>query len=227
MTAEIKNEVAATTAATQVEVPEVKTEIQPSIPNTQVVNTELPATSNSVKITKKEQDAVGELKSYSKDELNALVGHALNNTMTDEMKNELKDNGLEEHFDLMVSGYKARQEKNDTEIYSAVGGAEAYAELQKWAVTVLNDKEIASYNKVLLGSDIQAAKLIVEGLQSRYQRENGKAPKVVIEGGGSVIGETGAFSSRQDYINETRTLKYKTDRDYAAKVEQRRNVSGF
>ena len=160
--------------------------------------------------------------------LSELVAKSLAGELTPEQRKNIEDAGLGQHFDMIVAGHRAQQEANDQQIFSVVGGKEAYSELQEWAVANLDDAEIESFNNAVLKSgDIGLAKLAVEGLQARYAKVNGQAPSKVIESGGTVNTDSRAFSSVDEYINETMSLKYKQDPEYAQQVEKRREISGF
>ena len=164
---------------------------------------------------------------FSKD-LDTLVGAALNGGLSDDQRAALDKAGLGSHFDMIVQGHQAAIAKNDAEIISVVGDKAAYGELQEWAVSNLSDSEIASFNMAVIESgDIGLAKLAVEGLQARYQRVNGVAPSKRIEAGGTANDATRPYSNRDEYIEETRSIKYRQDPEYAALVEAKRNMSGF
>ena len=160
--------------------------------------------------------------------VNELVNAALNGGLSDAQKDALEKSGLGAHFDMIVEGHKAQIAANDAKIVETVGGKEAYGELQEWAVANLDDSEIEAYNHAVLKSgDINLAKLAVEGLQARYQKANGEAPQKVIESGGTVNESNRPFNSVDDYINETMSMKYRQDPEYAAQVEAKRERSGF
>ena len=160
--------------------------------------------------------------------LDDMLNSALNGGLSDEQKAVLEQKGLSGHFDMIVQGHQAQIAKNDAEIISVVGDQAAYGELQEWALSNLDDSEIASFNMAVLESgDIGLAKLAVEGLQARYQRVNGVAPSKRIEAGGTSNEAARPYSSRDEYINETRSVKYRQDPEYEKIVEARRNLSGF
>ena len=161
-------------------------------------------------------------------ELDDLVSAALNGGLSDEQKESLDKQGLSQHFDMIVQGHQAVVAKNDAEIVEVVGGVEAYGELQEWALSNLSDSEIESFNMAVVESgNIGLAKLAVEGLQARYQREHGQTPSKRIEAGGTANEATRPYSDRNEYINETMSIKYRQDPEYAAQVEAKRNLSGF
>ena len=160
--------------------------------------------------------------------LDGLVQAALNGGLSDEQRVMLDKQGLGGHFDMIVSGHKAEIAQNDAEIVGVVGGKAAYGELQEWAISNLDDSEIESYNMAVLESgNIGLAKLAVEGLQARYHKANGQAPEKRIEAGGSANDKSRPYSNQMEYINETRSMEYRSNPEYAAQVEAKRNLSGF
>jgi hypothetical protein len=160
--------------------------------------------------------------------LDKLVSAAINGELSEEQRQQLAEAGIDKHFDLIVSGRQAEIAKNDSEIMGVVGSKEAYGELQEWALANLDDTDIASFNHAVLKSgDIGLAKLAVEGLQARYLRANGQDPNKVIESGGTSNEGSRPYSNPQEYIRDTMDIKYKQDPEFAAKVEAKRNLSGF
>lgn len=216
------------TSTETVEDQSTQAETQESPPETQAETTsDIGTNTEAVGISKPEESDEGEDFDVS-GALSDLVSGALAGSLTDEQRDAIQKAGLDGHFDMIVAGHKAQQEANDKEIFDVVGGKESYSELQEWAIANLNDSEIESFNNAVLKSgDIGLAKLAVEGLQARYAKVNGQAPNKVIESGGTANEDSRAFSSVDDYINETMSLKYKQDPEYAAQVEAKRNLSGF
>lgn len=184
--------------------------------------------SGGLGLHKKEPEAeVDSSEDFSKS-LDGLVELALDGKLTDEQRQKLDEQGLGKHFDMIVSGHKAEIEKNDAEIVSVVGSKEAYSELQEWALSNLDDADIESFNLAVVESgDVRLAKLAVEGLKARYQAATGDSPSRRIESGGTANEENRPFANRDEYINETQSMKYRRDPEYAAQVEAKRNRSGF
>jgi len=156
-----------------------------------------------------------------------IVNEALSGELSEETKKLIEENGLGKHIDMLVEGHRAIQEKNNQEIFSLVGGEESYQELQEWGVNNLSPEERESFNGALFSGDMNLAKLAVQGLRARYEQINGKSPERVIEGGGTVNTANRPYSDVAEYIKATQSLEYKQNPDYAAEVEQRRNLSGF
>jgi len=183
---------------------------------------------SEVGLQKKETPESSESGEEFSKSLDGLVQAALNGNLSDEQREALDSQGLGSHFDMIVNGHKAEIAKNDADIISVVGTKEAYGELQEWALSNLDDSEIESFNIAVLESgNIGLAKLAVEGLQARYLKVNGQSPDKRIEAGGTANDSTRPYSSRDEYITEAMSQKYRQDPEYAAQVENKRNLSGF
>jgi hypothetical protein len=191
-------------------------------------SSEIKSNGSTVGLQKSEPDeSVDSSKDFSNN-LDALVNAALNDELTAEQRQQLDDGGLGSHFDMIVSGHRAKVAENDAQIVGVVGGKEAYGELQEWALSNLDDSEIESFNMAVLESgNIGLAKLAVEGLQARYHKANGQAPQKRIEAGGTANEASRPFADVHEYINETMSRKYRQDPEYAAQIEAKRNISGF
>lgn len=199
-------------------------------PTEQQVDTshEIKTNGSELGLEKKPEEESSESSVDSSQQLDDLVSMALDGALTPEARAALDEAGLGGHFDMIVNGHKAEIAKNDAEIVGVVGGQEAYGELQEWALTNLSDTEVASFNRAVLETgDMGIAKLAVEGLQARYLKANGSAPDKVIEAGGTSNEATRPYASRDEYIDEYMSMKYKSDPDYAAQVEAKRAQSGF
>lgn len=160
--------------------------------------------------------------------LDSLVQSALEGTLTDEQKQMIEEAGIGKHFDMILAGHKAQIEANDKAIIGVVGNKEQYNKMQEWASANLSEQEIAAFNNAVLHSgDVELAKLAVQGLHAKFISANGQAPNTTVESGNVNTSEVKAFTSADEYIKEALSFKYKSDPEYAAMVEARRNKSGF
>ena len=159
--------------------------------------------------------------------LDDIVAEALAGELSEETQKLVDQNGLGKHLEMLVSGHQAIQEKNNQEVFGVVGGEESYKELQEWGLNNMSKEEQESFNKALFSGDMNMSKLAVEGLQARYVAANGKGPDRIIEGGGSANADSRPFSNAMEYIKETQSFEYKSNPEYRAKIEARRNNSGI
>lgn len=156
-----------------------------------------------------------------------IVNEALSGEITEETQKLIDQNGLGKHIDMLVEGHRVIQEKNNQEVFSVVGGQEAYGELQEWGKNNMNAEQQEAFNQALFSGNMNLAKLAVQGLKAQYEAQNGKAPARVLEGGGSANESNRPFSSPMDYIKATQTQEYKHNPEHRKAVEQKRNLSGF
>ena len=174
-----------------------------------------------------ERSEESETSNDSQPSLDDIVNEALGeNGLSDETKELLGEEGMR-HIDTLVAGHRAIQEKNSAEIYSRVGGENSYLELQEWGRNNLSDAELDAFNDALFDDNMEISKLAVQGLQARYVATNGKAPERVIEGGGTANAENRPYANREEYIRETMHIDYKRNPEFKAKVDAKRNISGF
>lgn len=159
--------------------------------------------------------------------LDDIVAEALAGDLSEETQKLVDQNGLGKHLEMLVQGHQAIQEKNNQEVFDVVGGQDSYGELQEWGMNNMSKEQQASFNSALFSGDMNLAKLAVQGLQAQYVQANGKSPNRVIEGGGASNAEGGPFSNVTEYIKETQSAEYKRNPEHRAKIEAKRNASGF
>lgn len=209
----------------------VETKVETQAPVTQQEPVETtksePMNVSTVGITKEEvKEGVPEADFGSN--LNDLVTRALKEGITQEEQDQLEASGMADNFKMIIEGHQAKQRDTDREIQGIAGGEKEYGELIEFAKANFNDAEVASFNKAVLESgDLGLAKLAVEGLKARYTAQNGQDPQVVVQAGGAAVTSSNTFDTVNDYINETRSMEYRTNPEHAAEVEARRNRSGF
>ncbi len=179
---------------------------------------------DSLKIEAKEEPENSPVAQPSIDD---IVNEALSGEITEETQKLIEENGLGKHIDMLVAGHQAIQDKNNQEIFSLVGGQESYSELQEWGKNNMDKDQQAAFNEALFSGNMHLAKLAVQGLKAQYVAQNGKAPELVLEGGGSANESNRPFNSQMDYIKATQTQEYKHNPDYRRSIEQKRNLSGF
>ena len=168
-----------------------------------------------------------ETSASSQKSIHDLVEAHMNGELSEEDMKLIEENGLGEYLADLAEVRQMRIERNDQEIISVVGSKESYRELQEWGTNNLSVEEQQAFNEALFSGNMNLAKLAVQGLKAQYEAANGKTPERVIEGGGSVNTDNRPYSSVTEYINETQTIEYKRNPEYRAKIEARRNLSGF
>jgi len=121
--------------------------------------------------------------------------------------------------DAFIRGQQALLTSQINEVYSEVGGQEAYQNMIQWAEEALGADEIDTFNSLINSGNQQQTMLAVRGLQSRYQSQN-KSPKL-IGGSPATANSTQAYRSTAELVTAMSDPRYKTDPAYRRDVERR------
>lgn len=121
--------------------------------------------------------------------------------------------------DAFIKGQQALLSSQINEVYSEVGGQEAYQNMIQWAEESLGADEIDTFNGLINSGNQQQTMLAVRGLQSRYQSQN-KAPKL-IGGSPATANSTQAYRSTAELVTAMSDPRYKVDPAYRRDVERR------
>ena len=149
-----------------------------------------------------------------------------NGDLTDEEIQELQKMGLSpQHFSMLAESQKVIIEKNESQIFEAVGGEEVYREMQKFANDLFTPDEAQLFNTVIFSGNDGARMMAVLGLKAMYDMQNKSVPKTRIGGSGSSKGGLRAFSSQEEVINALNDKRYGRDLDYTREVDERRSRS--
>src|SRR5690606_22644532 len=99
--------------------------------------------------------------------------------------------------------------------------------LLSWAGTALSPEETAAANKVLQSMDSAEAKLVLAGLQSRYEATYGKSPALL--SGEGVPGTSGVkpFRSNSEVVEAMKDPRYHRDEAYRQDVYRRLAISDY
>lgn len=118
---------------------------------------------------------------------------------------------LAEESDKQFKETQATKVKADTEnVHNAVGGAENWKAISKWAGENATPEEKASVNAALKGGGLQA-KLMAEWLAGKYSKAKGTTvtPATVVKDGAKAApGATGALTAAA-YATEVQALRQK------------------
>jgi len=117
--------------------------------------------------------------------------------------------------------------KNDTQMYfDTAGGQEAYSEIVSWAAQSLPKDEVEAYNRTVNSGDRHATLFAIEALRSKFEKANGRPPKLINGSGGATNSEP-AFRSSAEMVTAMRDPRYQTDPSYREQVARRLAVSKF
>lgn len=155
--------------------------------------------------------------------------------LSEESYKELEENGFSRDLvDAYIRG--VQQTAEDTgrlakehvdSILAEVGGVEKYDAMMAWAATKLSKEEQAAYDKAVDGKDPVVARLVVQGLMSRYEAEYGKPPTLVTGSKASKAEPIGGFSNRSEMIAAMADARYGNDPEYTREVESKVIRSGL
>lgn len=154
--------------------------------------------------------------------------YAKNGKLSDETYAKLeKDFKLPKALvDNFINGQLAISEKHTNEIHSAAGGKENYTKMLQWASTNLTPTEVAAYDNIMSGGDLEAVKLAAKGLYAQYTSKMGSDPKLV-HGDGSTTGDNEGYQSRAEMVVAMQDPRYQKDPAYRKAVAYKISKSTY
>jgi hypothetical protein len=123
-----------------------------------------------------------------------------------------------------ITGFQATQAQEAQTIYKETGGEDTYKAMTQWASQNLSQDEINSYDSLVTGGDINAAKIAAKGLYAQYVAANGQPPKLI---GGQANGTSSvqAFRSTAEVVKAMSDPRYSNDPAFRKDVERRLEMS--
>lgn len=122
----------------------------------------------------------------------------------------------------MVEAYIAGQEAQAATIRASilepVGSEEAYNDMIAWAADALSEAEIDTFNSILEGGNVNAAKMAVENLNTKYIAANGAEPARQLNGKANTSGSS-VYESTADLMKDMGNPEYASNPAFRAKVE--------
>jgi hypothetical protein len=115
-------------------------------------------------------------------------------------------------------------QEQTAQIYQAVGGEQAYAEMVGWAAENLSPDEIAAYDAVVNGGDYNATYWAVQGLRSRFAADVGVEGKVY--SGARAPKPADGFRSQAELARAISDPRYRDDPAYRIDVQEKLARSG-
>ena len=146
----------------------------------------------------------------TQDDYTALDGAGFNKEMVDAYLEGVQ-------FKATQDSQLAAQQVLD--IKQEFGGEKAYDDMIAWASTALTDGEKAAVDRSIRTTDLDQIKLVIGGLQSRYQSQANIEPKLI--GGKASRGPADKYESHAQVIAAMNDPLYQTDPAYRKKVEQK------
>ena len=125
-----------------------------------------------------------------------------------------------EHIEMKQKLNTQARTSQATEIKAAVGGEEAWREIQTWAAANVPEAGKAAFAKTVASGDTDAIKLAVLGLQSQMRAKQGYDPASPLNGNQRPAG-VAAFESQAQMIQAMQDPRYAKDPAYREKVIKR------
>ncbi|MBN9348932.1 MAG: hypothetical protein J0I48_22480 [Devosia sp.] len=153
-------------------------------------------------------------------DFDAIVAeYTKNGSLSTETRAAIVAKGItEQTLNDYIAGQEAIAAGIRTDVFSTVGGEEAYTSMVAWAGKGgLTPAEVASFDKVMDSGDVGQIKLAVAGLHAKFTAAGGTEPKLL--GGGSEPDGGDVFTSRAQVTSAMRDPRYAKDPAYRAEVQ--------
>lgn len=166
--------------------------------------------------------------------LDALWNAQQNDSVTEELINEINNMSAEdlaaEYLEYRNNGPQAEQISPEqvNELYSSVGGENAYAAMVQWAGQNLNENEIGMFDAVMERGDPLACYFAVQTLNNLYQNNVGVDGEML--GGRTASEPVDGFRSQAELVRAMSDPRYEQDpayRDDVARKLERSNEIVF
>jgi len=152
--------------------------------------------------------------------------YTANGKLADESMTALKAKGFSEaQVKQFIDGQNAIAEKNTNEVQSAVGGKERFDKLMEFAPNALTPAERESYNKAVETGDYGTVKLMLQGLNVKFEKAFGK--DATLASGKHPETAVDEYSGFSEYRTAIRDPRYKTEPHYRALVDAKLARSSF
>lgn len=122
-----------------------------------------------------------------------------------------------------VETRKAIDNKYAQDVMNHVGGEKDFRELQAWMKGNLSKAELDAYNEAVNSDNLNAVKLILDGIQAKRVAKQGTR-RATLLGGASKSAPKG-FSGRDEMIKAMSDPRYGIDRAYTISVERKMSLS--
>lgn len=191
----------------------------PETPPTPTPNT--PATPPAAPAPEKPVTPPAAEEGFSKYEQEFATNGTLSETSYAEL--QTKYGFSKQRVDSYIKFQQAEAEAYAKNITDVVGGVDTYKQMAAWAAANFNEGDQKAFDTAIKSGDLNAAKLAVAGLKTKYEAANGRDPNLV---SGSVGGgQFQPFRSLDDAVKFRANPKYKTDPDYQREYMQRLSIS--
>jgi hypothetical protein len=128
-------------------------------------------------------------------------------------------------LDQYMAGLNAQQavqqQEVDKMLDDTIGGRDNYTAMVQWASVNMTPEEIEAYDSAI-ASNINSAKLAIEGLYAKYTKVNGNPPAKLLSGDGSKVSSSvpNKFDNWDEYLEKRHDPKYNSDPSYRNSVKE-------
>lgn len=142
-----------------------------------------------------------------------------NGSLSDKAYDTLTNKGFSrELVDQFIQGQQALQTNAVAEMYSLVGGEEAYNAMTSWASENFNQSDLDVFNEAVQGNAATAA-MAIRGMFAQFKAANGNTPTLVQ---GVKTQEAGGYGSVYEMQQDMKDPRYKAgDLNFHALVDRR------
>lgn len=123
-----------------------------------------------------------------------------------------------------VETRKAIDNKYAQDVMNHVGGEKDFRELQTWMKGNLSKAELDAYNEAVNSDNLNAVKLILDGIQAKRVAKQGTRKATFLGNVASKSAPKG-FSGRDEMIKAMSDPRYGIDRAYTISVERKMSLS--
>lgn len=123
---------------------------------------------------------------------------------------------VDAHIQAQTRVAEAEAEAIRNDIFTMVGGEEAYGEMVQWALKNVPRADLEAFDKLLEEGSLGQVKLAVQGLFSAFQNSNGKEPSLL---GGGRSESKDVYRSVAELTADMRDPRYEKDPAFRADVQ--------
>ena len=143
-----------------------------------------------------------------------------NGGLSDASYEQLEAAGIpRELVDQYAQGQEAVVAAAQQQVYSSVGGEEAYQEMIGWAADNMQEGEIDAFNAAVNSGDMNQTMMAIEGLKARYSANGSQEPERSI--GGQPVSGGSAYRSTGELMRDMNDPRYTKDAAFRTDVEQK------
>jgi hypothetical protein len=135
--------------------------------------------------------------------------------------------GARQLVDDYIEGQKLIVQNDRKLFMDTAGGEENYNAMLAWAAEGMQKEQKEAYNRQINSGDRHAVLFAIEGLKAKYEAANGRAPNVILTGGGGGAVTEAGYKSSAEMRRDMADPKYKTDPAFREMVKRKLAISPF